>query len=109
MAYSPRILYEPLRSVNSTGLTGAYQVIGTPLVNPASIVKIVNNSTSLITVSTDGITDMDVCPGNSFFLYDITSDAGSGSPLFFSAGTQFYINGGAGTGLIYLVVLYSPF
>lgn len=103
------IAYEPLRSINSTGLTGAYQKIGTPLVNSASIVKLVNNSTSLVTVSTDGVTDMDVCPSNSFFLYDITTDSGAGSALYFPQGTQFWVNGGAGTGIIYLVVLYNPF
>jgi hypothetical protein len=101
------MLYEPIRSIDSSTFTGTYQKLGTPLVNAASIVKLVNNSTSLITVSVDGTTTVDVAPPTSFFLYDITSDSpNSTDAVFIPAGTQYLVSGAAGTGLVYLVVQY---
>lgn len=104
---SKQIQYETLRSRNSTTFNGTYQTIGTPLNNPACIIKMVNNSTVLVTVSLDGITDMDILPPNSFFLYDISSDKSHTENLFLKKGTQFYVNGAAGTGFVYLVVLFD--
>ena len=96
--FSNRLRWETLRSINSATLTGGYDALGTPLLNPGFIVKLVNNSTVLVTVSIDGSTDIDVCPAGSFFLYDEFNDL--------PAGTQFYVKGSAGTGLIYLAVQY---
>lgn len=96
--FSNRLRWETLRSIDSAALTGGYDLIGTPLENPSFILKMVNNSDVLVTVSIDGSTDIDVCPASSFFLYDEMSD--------FPAGTQFYVKGTAGTGLIYLATQY---
>lgn len=104
------ITYEPLRSVDSATLMGAYLKLGTPLAHPASIVKLVNNSTVLITISIDGVTDHDVVPPNSFFLYDETSNSPvniSEESVYMPQGTQYYISGSVGTGLVYLVVQYN--
>ena len=70
----------------------------------------VNESTEDVIVSVDGVTAHDICPANSFFLYDLTTNAPQGLPgVFFTNGTQFYVKGTAGTGMIYLVYLYiSP-
>lgn len=101
-----RLAWETLRSIDSATLTGSYQAVGAPLVHPSYICKMVNNSTVLVTVSVDGATDIDVAPGNSFWLYD----EGKGSPLGFQPalpqGTQIYVKGSAGVGLIYLVSQY---
>lgn len=108
MAYTKQLHYETLRSFDSSTLSGSYQALGGPLLHPASIVKLVNNSTVPVTVSTDGIHDMDISPANSFFLYDITSNTPTNGDdaIFIPQGTQYMINGSAGTGLIYLVVQY---
>jgi hypothetical protein len=107
MSYTRRLNYETLRSIDSATFTGSYQTLGTPLENPASIVKLVNNSTSLVTVSIDGVNDHDIAPANSFFLYDETGNSPeeSGS-IYMQKGTQFYVSGSAGTGLVYLVIQY---
>jgi hypothetical protein len=101
MAYTTRIDWETLRSIDSATLTGSYQALGTPLLHPAYILKLVNNSTSLVTISKNGTTDIDVAPSNSFWLYD--EDEGSSTHESVPAGTQIYVKGSAGTGLIYLV------
>lgn len=106
MGYTSRMTYGPRGSVNSAAMTGTYQAIGLPFSNAAAIVKIVNDSDELVDVSIDGTTDHDVVPGSSFFLYDITSDSPGGTPEFLPQGTQFFVKGTAGTGLVYLVYMY---
>ena len=106
MGYSTRIAWETLRSIDSATFTGSYQALGTPFAHPSYICKLVNNSTVLVTISIDGINDMDVAPASSFWLYDEGKvGLSSGYPAI-PAGTQIYIDGAAGTGNIYLVTQY---
>ncbi len=106
---SSRIAWETLRSVNSAALAGSYVVLGTPLSHPSYILKVVNASNILITVSIDGLTDIDVAPANSFWLYDEGKVGLSSSLPAIPQGTQIYVKsgtGGAGVGNIYLVTQY---
>ena len=106
MSYTDRIAWETLRTIDSATFTGSYQAVGTPLVHPSYICKMVNNSTSLVTISIDGLTDIDVLPASSFWLYD-EGKAGTNSSLpALPAGTQIFIKGSAGTGSVYLVSQY---
>lgn len=106
MAYTSRIAWETLRSIDSATFTGSYQNLGTPLENPSYICKLVNNSTVLVTISIDGINDMDVAPANSFWLYDEGKvGLNSGYPAL-PAGTQIMVKAAAGTGSVYLVSQY---
>jgi hypothetical protein len=108
MAYSKRLIYEPLRSLDTSTLSGSYLPIGTPLAYPASIVKMVNTSNILLLISVDGINDHDVVPANSFWLYDETANTPThgADAVFIPQGTQFLVNGSSGTGVVYLVVQY---
>jgi len=98
-----RINWETLRSRDSATFTGSYQTLGTPLVNPSYICKLVNNSTVLVTISIDGINDMDIAPANSFWLYDESKIGNAGQHPALPAGTQIFVKGAAGTGLVFLV------
>jgi len=109
MSYTTRISWELLRSVNSTSLAGSYIAIGGPLLYPSIILKMVNASGTLVTVSIDGVNDYDVCPANSFWLYDELK-TGNPNTQYCPAGTQIYIKGTfvSGTsGSIYLVSQYN--
>ncbi len=107
MSYTRKLLYDTIRTIDSSTFTGSYQNLGSALSFPCSIVKVVNNSTVLVTVSIDGTTDQDILPGNSFFLYDVTSDSPTESgSIFIQKGTQFYVKGAVGSGSVYLVTLY---
>lgn len=106
MAYSNRVAWETLRSIDSATFTGSYQNLGTPLQNPGYIVKLVNNSDVLVTISIDGIEDVDVAPANSFWLYDEGKVGRDGALPALPAGTQIQVKGSAGTGSVYLVVQY---
>lgn len=107
MSYTNRIAWETLRSLDSATLSGGYLALGTPLLFPSYKLKMVNNSNVLVTVSINGTSDIDVCPANSYWLYD-ESQAQFNTANFptVSAGTQIFVNGSAGVGLIYLVSQY---
>lgn len=106
MPYTNKITWEPLRSIDSATLNGTYQILGIPFANEGYKVKMVNNSTSLVTVSINGTSDIDVCPANSFWLYDEGTVGESGDSPALPKGTQIFVKGSAGTGLIYLIVQY---
>jgi hypothetical protein len=106
MSYTQQLKYETMRSIDSATFTGSYQALGTPITNPSFILKIVNNSSVIITVSVDGTNDHDIVPANSFILYDM-SKYGIPTTQFLPANIQFHVKGSAGTGLVYLVTLYN--
>lgn len=106
MSYTQQIAFEELRTFDSAELTGGYDPIGDPLANPSFILKIVNSSTVDVTISVDGLKDCDIVPSNGFVLYDM-SKYGIPSVQFVPQGTQFFVNGSAGIGNIYLVSLYN--
>ena len=67
----------------------------------------VNNSNVLVTVSINGTTDIDVCPANSYWLYDESQAQFNTANLpAMPKGTQIFVKGAAGTGLVYLVSQY---
>lgn len=105
MSYTNRIDWEVLRFLPAP-FTGAYQALGGPLLFPSYILKVVNNSTVLVTISIDGLTDRDVAPANSFWLYDESKVGMSSGIPALSAGRQIFIKGTGGTGTVYLVSQY---
>ncbi len=105
--YTTRIAWETLRSVDSATFAGAYVPVGGPLIHPSYICKLVNNSNVLVTVSIDGSTDIDVAPANSFWLYDEGKYLPGIAPvLALPEGTQIFVKGAAGVGLVYIVSQY---
>ena len=106
MSATSKLAWETLRSRDSATFTGSYQTLGTPLSNPAYILKLVNNSTVLVTISIDGTTDIDIAPANSFWLYDESKVGERGTFPAIPKGTQVYVKGSAGTGSVYLVSQY---
>ena len=104
MSYTNKLDWETLRSRDSATFNNSYQTLGIPLVHPSYILKMVNNSNQLVTVSKDGVTDIDVCPGNGFWLYDEGKVGQSSAYPALPAGTQIYVKGAAaGVGSVYLV------
>lgn len=106
MSNTGRIAWETLRSIDSSTFTGSKQALGTPLAHPSYILKLVNNSTVLVTISIDGTNDVDVAPANSFWLYDEGKVGLSSALPSMPSGTQIFVTGAAGTGLVYLVSQY---
>lgn len=109
MAFTQRILYEPIRSRDTSGAS-TYVTVGTPITHAASIVKMINLSDKDLLISVDGgVTDHDICPSGGFWLYDYTANSTINDNCFDPLGTQYYVkttDGAAGTGLVYLIVQY---
>lgn len=106
MAYTGKLSWETLRTFNSATLTGSYQAFGVALTQEPFKLKMINNSTSTVTVSIDNATDIDVAPAGSFWLYDECIYGNAGNMPTLPIGTQIYIKGTAGVGSIYLVNQY---
>src|SRR3990167_11239058 len=98
MAYTSRMTYGARGSLSSASMTGTYQVLGSPLSNAASIVKIVNNTDEDIDISIDGTNNHDFVPAGSFWLYDVSSDTPGSTAIFMPQGTTYFVKGTAGTG-----------
>ena len=110
MAYTNRITWEALRSLDTATMSSSstYYNVGTALLFPSYKLKLVNNSTVLVTVSINGTSDVDVAPAGSFWLYDETqAQFPSATTPAIPAGTQISVkSASAGVGLIYLVSQY---
>lgn len=98
--------YIPRQSRAASTFDNSYQTLGSALSSPAVLAKIVNNTNQDLDVSTDGSTDHDFIPANSFTLYDLRTNHGADHDFMFRKSTQFYVKGAAvGTGSVYLVVI----
>ena len=98
--------YQARRSRDSSTFDNTYQTLGSTLTAPALLLKIVNDSSIDVDISTDASTDHDFIPADSFTLYDLRSNHGREYEFAFPTGTQFSVKGAAaGTGSVYLVVI----
>jgi hypothetical protein len=100
--------FETQRTLDSSTLTGSFIVFGAPLtVNPALLI-FQNTSTVDITISDDGVNNGLTIPVGTSMVLDLrTNRTPEASDLSFRVGTQFYINGSAGTGNVYLSIIYA--
>lgn len=100
--------FEAQRSIDASTLTGSYIVFGSPLQENPALMIIQNEADVDITISDDGVNDGLTVPVGTSVVLDLrTNRSPSGSDLSFRVGTQFYINGSAGTGNVYLSVIYA--
>lgn len=116
MVNTNRVTWELLRTLDSSTMVSSstyYPLLNSggkaaPLLFPSYKLKMVNNSNVLVTISIDGVSDYDVCPANSYWLYDETqAQFSTASTPAIGQGTQISCKAAsAGIGLIYLVSQY---
>lgn len=108
MAYMSSAVYpEPLRSLDSATLAGAYLPVGTPFVHPIRIIKFTNNSSVDVTISWDGSTDHEILVSGSFLLLDVSSNKEESRPFDISAHTQISVKGPVGVGFIFVSAYFG--
>lgn len=100
--FTNKVAWETLRSVDSATISATPVVLGVPLLFPCYILKIVNNSSVLVTIS-DGARNIDVVRAGETFVYN---ECKTPYREMLPEGTQLYIAGSAGTGFVYLVSQY---
>lgn len=108
MASKERVQFEALRSIAFGAISGTYAVLGTPLSNPARIIKITNNTDADLLATTDSSQDEMFLPKNSFVLFDLSANKFTNESYWlFAKNTQFYIKESATptTGSVYLEAL----
>lgn len=112
MAVTNRVTWETLRTFDTSTVSDTtYHNVGTPLKFPSYKLKLVNNSNILLLVSINGgVSNIDVVPPNSYWLYDeMQAPFSTASQPAVPQGTQISVSapgGAAGVGLVYLVSQY---
>jgi len=88
-----RTRYENLRSIDYTGISGTYAVIGIALANPARMIVLTNDTDVGVYVSLNGVDDKWYIPSKTSRLLDIGANkADQAGFLEQSAGDIFYVN-----------------
>ena len=103
--YDLQVNFDAVRSIDSATFTGAYQAVGVPLTTPLRMLKFINDSSVIVTVSLDGVTDHDILPANSFVIYDFTANEMRDDGFFVANNTQFWAKGAAGVRFFYIVCI----
>lgn len=98
---------ETLRSYDSSGGDGTYQTIGDPLSNPARMVKFKTKSDVDITISYDGVNDHDIILSGVQEIEDLCANKTIDEGMYRKEGTQIYAKSAAGTGNLYVTVIYA--
>jgi len=106
-----RVKYETLRSLAFGSVGAAYVGVGAAFANPVRILKVTNTTDADLLVSFDGVTDMDVVPAQSYYLYDYTSNNSLSGGIFEQAsGQRLYVKEAAGAptlGSVYVTVIFA--
>lgn len=109
MAYPKEVNYDDLRTLAFGGIGAAYALIGARFSRPVRLIKVVNTTNKTVTISADGVTDNDILPSNSFYLYDLTSNKVRDEGAFFKVGSGVWIKStdgvAPGSGAVYAVVI----
>jgi len=107
MANGLRLIPQEIRTLEAIEI-GSMIPLGGPLDFAVCLLKFTNTSDVDVFISWDGQVDNDICVSGGFVLYDVCTNAGSQRGLYVPAGTQFYVDGSAGTtGAIYLTCFHT--
>ncbi len=99
---------EERRSIDSSTLTGSFQLVGSVFSHPIILLKIVNVSDEDVDISYNGSTVHDIVPANGFTLYDAnTNRYRDNEGMQWAVNQGVWARGTAGTGNIYVVAFYA--
>jgi hypothetical protein len=98
---------EVLRTYDTSVGDSTFQAVGDPLANPARIIKWKNDSNVDVTISFDGTNDHDIILAGDREVEDLTANKTIEEGLLRGRNTQIYASSAAGTGNLYLTVIYA--
>lgn len=98
---------ETLRSYDTSGGDSTYQAIGNPLSNEARMIKWKSDCDVDVTISYDGVNDHDIILTGDREVEDLTTNKTIKEGFVRAKSTQIYAKSAAGTGNLYLVVIYA--
>ena len=106
----PETIRTNVGTASTYASTSPDATLGGPLLFQARYLKFTNLTNATLMVSWDGIHDHFIYPPDSFDVIDVTAMRARYDGAFGSIGTQFYVRyvgDPAGSGLMYLSVLYA--
>jgi hypothetical protein len=102
------VRFDALRSLAAGSISGSFTAVGSSFGHPMRLVKFVNATDALLTLSFDGVTSNDVIPAGGFALYDMTTNKTLPDTTFvFQNGTQVYVSGAPTVNSFYVVAVYG--
>jgi len=104
-----RARFEAIRTLAYGSIGASYAQIGTPIVNPARLIKVDNLTNATLMFSTNGLLDQFVLPSGGFMLIDICSDKTHDDGLFLPTGEGMFVKeiGTPTSGSVYFTVMYG--
>jgi hypothetical protein len=109
MAYGTRAAFEPVREIAFGSVGASYTAVGTPIVDHARLVRIVNTMNTEMYISLDAVDDHIRMAAGSFFLIDFSANKVRDDGLFLPIGTIFYVKQvtAPASGNLWIEVLYA--
>lgn len=105
---SVRVFPEVLRTLAFGSISGAYAGIGTPLLNPARVMYIVNETDVLLTFSFNGLDDHFVVVSHGYFVLDVTANKSeNGGAFCIAQNERLYVKGAPTLGAVYATFFYG--
>ncbi len=107
---SIKLLFEPIRSLNFSGISGTFAGIGASFDKPIRILVINNNTDAACFFSFDGIDDHLFLPSAGYIIIDVTGNrTNSGDGFFIGEGTRVYArtDEAISTGNVFVSSLYG--
>jgi hypothetical protein len=80
-----------LQSLAHGSITTGYVAVGSILVLPLSMFRLINNTDGDVFFSIDGVTDQFFVPAASFVLYDVAANRGINQAFNVPGSVQFYV------------------
>ena len=106
-----RVSYENLRSIAFGSLSTNYTIVGTAFAHPVRLLKVTNTTDADVLISFDGISDKDILPGTSAYVYDYESNKTSLGGAFEQPTGQAvyakYTGSAPSKGSVYVTVIYG--
>ena len=93
----------PLEDINANTFDGTLKLLGTGLIYPCSILRIVNASDKDIEVSYDGVNGHDIVLTRESLTLVSQDNTFVSGPTVFPKGMKVWVNGLAGAGFVYLI------
>lgn len=108
-AQAIRLMFEPIRSLDSGSIGAAYMGIGDPLTNAIRLLLVQNETDTSLMFSANGVDDHFQLPAGGFLLLDITANKTVSQGFYIAEGTRFYVKEivTPTTGSVYVTVAYG--
>jgi len=110
MAAPYQVKFDTIRTVDHSGISASYAIVGTTLTHPARLISITNNTDGDMFFSTDGTNNMLFVAKNSYKLFDFCTNKRLYDDRFeLAIGVQMYVKQSTAptSGAVYLEVIYG--